>query len=73
MKLSETAKEKLQTRQAKAALMTTLGFSEVWINKCIKANKVNGPLTTISAIGVIKRETGLTEEEILDGMVADAK
>lgn len=68
MKISEKALQNLQSRQAKAALMGVLGFSEVWISKVIKANKPNGPLTTAAALKVIEQETGLKAKEILENV-----
>jgi hypothetical protein len=66
MKISKKALQNLHSRQAKAALMGVLGFSEVWITKVIKANKPNGPLTTAAAIKVIEQETGMSQEQILE-------
>jgi len=70
MKLSNKAKEMLKNKEARLALMTALGFSEVWVTKCIEANKPNGPLTTISALKAIQKETGLTQKEILEDVSA---
>lgn len=66
MKLSEKAIEKIATQSGRLALMNALGFTENWIYKAIQANKVNGPLTTASAIRAIQKETGLSQEEILE-------
>lgn len=67
MKLSNQVIEKLKaSRDSRLRLCSTLGFTEVWIDKLIDKNKVNGPLTTVSAIGVIKEETSLEDSEILE-------
>lgn len=67
MKLSNQAIEKLKaSRESRLRLCSTLGFTEVWVDKLIDKNKVNGPLTTMSAIGVIKEETSLGDSEILE-------
>jgi hypothetical protein len=67
MKLSNRAIEKLKaSRESRLRLCSSLGFTEVWIDKLIDKNKVNGPLTTVSAIGVIREETELADSEILE-------
>lgn len=67
MKLSNQAIEKLKaSRESRLRLCSTLGFTEVWVDKLIDKNKINGPLTTMSAIGVIKEETSLGDSEILE-------
>lgn len=54
-----------QSTRLKLAL--ALNCSEQWIARVIDANKINGPLTTAAALKVIREETGLTDEDILDG------
>jgi hypothetical protein len=66
MKLTQKAIAAIGIRSVKLALALGLGFTELWIGKLIEANKENGPLTTIKAVGIIKKETGLTDDEILD-------
>ena len=73
MKLSERAIESINTKSGRLSLMMAMGFSEQWTYKIIKANKPNGPLTTAAALKVIEQETGLTQDEILEGLETTAK
>lgn len=66
MRLSKQAREKITDREIVLALALALDFSELWINKCIVANKDNGPLTTATAVSVIREKTGFSETEIFD-------
>lgn len=66
MKLTQKAIAAISIRSVKLALALGLGFTELWIGKLIEANKENGPLTTAMAMGIIKKETGLTDQEILE-------
>lgn len=66
MKLSNAAISALSNRKIMLALALGLDFSEQWMRVIIKDNKDNGPLTTAKALQVIKEETGLTDEEILE-------
>lgn len=67
MKLNPTVIAKLQeNRLSRLQLCAALGFTELWIDKSIAKNKVNGPLTTATALEVIRKETGLTDSEILE-------
>jgi hypothetical protein len=66
MKLKQTIISRLQAeRLFRMKLADGLGFTEVWIDKLIIANKDNGPLTTAKALQVIKQETGKSDSEIL--------
>lgn len=65
MKLSKKAIKKI-TRAIKQKLAIALGFSEYWVGRLVEKNKNNGPLTTPSALAVLREETGLTNEDILD-------
>lgn len=56
----------LDSREFRLRVAIALGFGEQWINKSIAANKVNGPLTTASALQVIREELGLKDFEILE-------
>lgn len=47
-------------------LADTLKCTEQWIIRLIDANKNNGPLTTYSALQVIKSETNLSDDQILE-------
>lgn len=42
-----------------------LGFTDDWIRRLAKANKPNGPLTTVKAVSIIREETKMQDEEIL--------
>lgn len=66
MKLSSKAIEAINNRPVIMSLALTLGFSELWVNKLIEANKPNGPLTTVAALEVIRKETELSDKEILE-------
>jgi phage repressor protein C with HTH and peptisase S24 domain len=66
MKLTQRAIDGLSEREAKLKLALALSFTELWINKIIGANKDNGPLTTAKALQVIREETGLSDQEILE-------
>lgn len=67
MKLKQTIIGQLQKdRIFRVKIADALGFTEVWIDKLIAANKDNGPLTTIKSILVIREETGLSDSELLE-------
>jgi hypothetical protein len=66
MKLSKKAIKKLKERELMLKVALALGFSEQWTVRLIDMNKQNGPLTTIKTIEVLKMETGLNQEEILE-------
>lgn len=66
MKLSKKAIKGIKNQSPRLKLALALGFSEQWIVKVINANKLNGPLTTVAALKVIREETGLTDYEILE-------
>jgi hypothetical protein len=65
MKLSKKAIRKIN-KQTTLKLAIALGFTELWVSRLVKKNKSNGPLTTPSALQVIREETGLTDQEILE-------
>lgn len=65
MKLTKRALTELSKRNLQLHLAIGLSFSEQWIGISVAKNKDNGPLTTVKALSIIKRETGLTDEEIL--------
>lgn len=71
MKLTKRAIKKL-TKQTRLKLAIAMDFSEQWINRLVDQNKDNGPLTTITAMQIIMKETGLTQEEILEAEKAAA-
>lgn len=66
MKLTTKAIEAVSNRRVILELAYALGFSELWVGKLIEANKDNGHLTTAMALQVISKETGLTEDQILE-------
>lgn len=56
----------LLTQVIRLKLAAALGFTELWINRLVDANKENGPLTTAKALQVIREETGLSDDQILE-------
>lgn len=66
MKLSKKALRGIKDQAARLKLALALKFSQQWIDKVVDANKPNGPLTTATALKVIREETGLTDAEILE-------
>lgn len=66
MKLTQNALSKINTQQGRLAIAATLPCSETWVRKLINANKANGPLTTVAVVAVIRSETGLVDQEILE-------
>lgn len=74
MKLNNKAIETLiADRAIRQKLGLELDFTEVWIDKLIEKNKENGPLTTVKALQVIEKETGLSQEQILEAEVASSQ
>jgi hypothetical protein len=65
MKLTNKAIDAINNRPVILSLALALGFTELWVNKLIEANKENGPLTTAKSIQVIREETGLAQKDIL--------
>jgi len=72
MKLTKKAIKRIKEQAPRLKLALALGFSEQWIVKVIDANKANGPLTTATALRVIREETGLTDSELLEEEEAHA-
>lgn len=67
MKLTQKALDLVKEEtQTKNLLASSLKCSVYTIERWIKDNKENGPLTTFTALEQIKLETGLTQEEILE-------
>lgn len=66
MKLSNTAIERISDRKVLLQIALALDFSEQWMRRVIENNKDNGPLTTARALQVIREETGLTDDQILE-------
>lgn len=66
MKLSNAALTAItDKRKTLLSLALALNISEQWMRRVIENNKPNGPLTTVTALGVIRDETGLTDADIL--------
>jgi len=72
MKLKETVQAIIgnqndyKAKVIRTRIALALNFTEFWVGRCIKANKDNGPLTTMAAIEIIREETGLEDSEILE-------
>lgn len=72
MKLSNAALTAItEKRQTLLSLALALDISEQWMRRVIEKNKTDGPLTTITALKVIREETGLTDSEILETEAAE--
>lgn len=67
MKLKKDIIELLKAdRTIRLLLCDALDFKEQWIDKCVEKNKANGPLTTASALKVIRETFVLTDNDILE-------
>jgi len=66
MKLTKKAIRKINDPVVIGKLMIGLEFTELWIKRLIDANKNNGPLTTFRALEIIRQETNLSNDEILE-------
>lgn len=66
MRITKKALTAINNSSIRLKLAIAMSCTEQWIIKVIKANKVNGPLTTATALGVIKDETKLKEKDILE-------
>jgi hypothetical protein len=65
MKLTNRALAIINTPKSRVQIAAALGCTEQWIIKLIKDNKENGTLTTVKAMRVILKETGLKQSEVL--------
>jgi hypothetical protein len=65
MKLTNTALQRIDS-QTKRKLAVALNCTEYWVGKLLEKNKQNSKLTTPSALEVIRQETGLTYDQILE-------
>jgi hypothetical protein len=67
MILTQEALKKIKDKRIRQALGSEdcLDVIDQVINKYIKDNKPNGPLTTYIALKVIREKTGLSDNEIL--------
>lgn len=68
MKLSKKAIRKIN-KQTMLKLAIALGFTELWVSRLVKKNKANGPLTTPSALNVLREELGMEDKELLESTV----
>lgn len=66
MRLTKKALAKIDDKTIRLKLAIALKCTEQWVIKLIDANKHNGPLTTASALIVIRTETKLTDDQILE-------
>lgn len=66
MRLKKKALTAINTPKTRSLLALGLGHTEQWIIQLIKKNDANGTLTTAAALKVIRKETGLTDHEILE-------
>lgn len=66
MRLTKKALDKINQKETRLRLALALKCTEQWIIKLIDANKHNGPLTTASALAVIRTETKLSDDQILE-------
>jgi predicted transcriptional regulator len=67
MKLSKAAITAItDERRTIQAIAFELDFTEQWTRRIIDANKDNGPLTTLAALEIIRKETGLSDDQILE-------
>lgn len=71
MKLSKKAIRTIDKAETRLKLALGLSFSETWIRSLIADNRSNGPLTTAKALQVIREETKLTDDEILESEVKE--
>jgi hypothetical protein len=67
MKLTKKAAKQISNKTIRTKLALALETTDQSIRNYIKANKNNGPLTTFTALKVIKAETDLKDAEILEG------
>lgn len=73
MILTKKTIKKINVTKTRLSLAMAMGFTEQWIIRLIDTNRVNGPLTTARALQIIKEQTGLTENEILEEEKIPAK
>lgn len=64
MKLSKKALSAI-TPKTRLKLALGLDCTEQWMIQLLDKNKENGPLTTATALQIIRQETGLRDDQIL--------
>jgi hypothetical protein len=73
MILTDKAIEVLKNDKGLRTLLALkLNVTETWINVSLNRNVENGILTTVAAISLIKRKTGMKQSEILGEELAKA-
>lgn len=73
MKLTKRAIKAINNRKAILAIALATGFSELWVTKLIDANKNDSALTSATAMKVIREETKLSDDEILEAQAVHGK
>lgn len=73
MKLSADALDKINKTPIRLKLALELNCTERWVSILIKENEPNSDLTKSSALRIIREETGLTDEQILEDTTAAVK
>ncbi len=66
MKLTKRALAAIKDTKVRRELQVTLDCTEQTIIRYIKVNEPNGPLTTAGALQTIRKETGLSDKQILE-------
>lgn len=66
MRLTNKAIKAIDKQGIRLKLALGLGFTEGWIISLIGQNKNNGPLTTAKALQIIKTETKLPDQQLLE-------
>lgn len=72
MKIKKKALVAINIPKIRSLLALELGHTEQWIIQLIKRNEPNSSLTTAAALKVIRKETGLGDEQILEEEKATA-
>lgn len=72
MKLTQHTIKLIKNWKVRLQLCAVLDVTDQTIGDYIKKNKPNGPLTTFSALKVIREATGLSDSEILEEVEAEA-
>jgi hypothetical protein len=66
MRLTVTALSRIDELETRLRLALALKVTERRVSQMIKENKENGSLTTLAALQIIKKETGLSQSQILE-------
>lgn len=65
MRITQEALKRINNQHVRPHIQIALKCSEASLERYIRDNKENGPLTTAAALIVIKERTGLITEEVL--------